>query len=348
MLANMAIDHDARAAVVGIARANDGFVSLTAARQADVSDKVLADMTRHGLLERVHLGLYRATSVPWSWEALQLAAVRAGGPRACAACSGAAGLLGLPGVPLGRPEIVVAGTRLLRIDGVRVHRTRELPDEDVTTVAGVRCTTGPRTLIDLAGRFSATHCIELVDAAIGAGIATRARLYERATALRNGRAGVGTLVEFTAPDAEGVFRSTLERASPGACADTVCPAPRSTGRCGCGAGCSCRTRCGRRTTSSRSSTACASTRRPPSGAETTSASTRSRNSACGSSSSRGGRCSTSSPPSRRRCAGRWVLQALVCHLSAPLERSGDTPPQEMTDRVRRRGVRLRRRGRGRR
>lgn len=211
MLANMAIDHDARAAVVGIARANDGFVSLTAARQADVSDKVLADMTRHGLLERVHLGLYRATSVPWSWEALQLAAVRAGGPRACAACSGAAGLLGLPGVPLGRPEIVVAGTRLLRIDGVRVHRTRELPDEDVTTVAGVRCTTGPRTLIDLAGRFSATHCIELVDAAIGAGIATRARLYERATALRNGRAGVGTLVEVTAPDAEGVFRSTLER-----------------------------------------------------------------------------------------------------------------------------------------
>ena len=86
-----------------------------------------------------------------------------------------------------------------------------LPDEDVTTVAGVRCTTGPRTLIDLAGRFSASARIELVDAAIGAGIVTRPRLYERATALRNGRAGVGTIVEITAPDAEGVFRSTLER-----------------------------------------------------------------------------------------------------------------------------------------
>lgn len=211
MLAGVPTDHEARAAVVGIARANGGFVPLAAAREAQVSDKVLAAMARRGLLERSHLGLYRVASASWSWEARQQAAVRAGGPRACAAYSGAAGLLGLPGVPLGRPEIVVPSTRLLRIEGVRVHRTRELPDEDVTTVAGVRCTTGPRTLIDLAGRFSASARIELVDAAIGAGIVTRPRLYERATALRNGRAGVGTIVEITAPDAEGVFRSTLER-----------------------------------------------------------------------------------------------------------------------------------------
>lgn len=202
---------DARATIAALAQAQHGLFTVGEARAHGVSDRVLAGMVQRGELVRAHLGVYRMAAAPWTWTERQHAAVRAGGPKACVAYSGAATLLGVPGVPVGRPEILVPTTRLLRIDGVRVHRTRDLPPEDVTIVEGVRCTTGPRTVVDLAGRFSHTRRIALVDDAIACGAATRGRMFARATALRMGRAGVATVVDVTAPGADGTFRSTLER-----------------------------------------------------------------------------------------------------------------------------------------
>lgn len=202
---------DARTALARLAQRQDGLFHVQQARAAGVSDRMLTLMFRRGEIVRVHIGVYRYTCVPWTWEARQRAAVLGGGPHAYASHAGAARLLGLRGVPCGRPEICRPGNAESELDGVWVHRSRELEDVDVTDVRGIRCTAGPRTVIDLACRLPRTGRIALVDEAICAGAASRSLLYRRACALVNGRAGVGTLIDITRPEAEGIFWSALER-----------------------------------------------------------------------------------------------------------------------------------------
>jgi hypothetical protein len=81
----------------------------------------------------------------------------------------------------------------------------------VTEVRGLRCTTGSRTLIDLAARLPRERLIAAVDSAICAGIAHRGNLHDRAVALQPGRRGVQHIVAVTAPGAEGIFWSSFER-----------------------------------------------------------------------------------------------------------------------------------------
>jgi hypothetical protein len=52
------------------------------------------------------------------------------------------------------PDVTVVGNR--RIPGVRIHRTRCLPPQDVTRHRGIPVTTPARTLIDLAAVLSET------------------------------------------------------------------------------------------------------------------------------------------------------------------------------------------------
>jgi hypothetical protein len=192
------------------ARPNEGVFTLADARAHGVSRKVLARLIRDGTVERVHHTVYRFTAVAVTWGSLLRAAVSAAGPDAVASHRAAARWLGIPDVPWVRPELVVAGKHL-RIPGVTVHRTRNLPEEDVTVQRGLRITTGSRTLIDLAAVLERVQLVTAADGALCARITTRGRLYERALQLAPGRAGVHRLVAITEPGADGVFWSALER-----------------------------------------------------------------------------------------------------------------------------------------
>lgn len=70
-----------------------------------------------------------------------------------ALCGRAAGhLIGILKAPAPPPEVTTPTER--RIAGVRTHRCRALDPRDVVTVRGIRATSVPRTLVDLAGDLS--------------------------------------------------------------------------------------------------------------------------------------------------------------------------------------------------
>jgi len=52
-------------------------------------------------------------------------------------------------------EVSVPRRERRRIKGVRIHRVRSLPPDEVTTIAGIPVTTPTRTLLDLAGTLTA-------------------------------------------------------------------------------------------------------------------------------------------------------------------------------------------------
>ena len=98
---------------------------------------------------------------------------------------------------------------------VIVHTARGLVAQDVKIVDGLRCSSGERTIIDLAtGRVANVDVLAMLDDAVGRRIADRQLIHSRAVALACGRgAGVATIARATAPGAEADFRSWLERTS---------------------------------------------------------------------------------------------------------------------------------------
>lgn len=200
--------------LIAHARQNDGVFTTSDALECGVTQRMLDRLCRHGEIIRIHRGVYRFAHVPVTPVMLLRAALAASGGTAVASHSSAAMLLGLNDVPFGTPELTLAGRRwhVRRHDRVRVHTSRDLPAQDQTLVRGILCTTGSRTLIDLCPRFSDAVNIQRADQAICTGIAARHTLHARAAALSNGRKGVRTLAEITAPDADGTFWSSLERA----------------------------------------------------------------------------------------------------------------------------------------
>lgn len=203
-----------------------GIVSLQQAADAGLSDDQVRTRVATGRWEPVRRMQFRIAGAPSSWRAGVLSAVQAAGPGAVASHRTAASLHGLQ--RLGRSseiEVTVPYRRVSLVRGVTVHRTRDLPDEDVRIVEGVPAMTGERTLIDLAARLDRDTLTALVDDAVCADAANRSRLHQRAQVLAAGRRGVGLLIRLSAPDADAIFRSWLEREGARVFSEGGLPAP---------------------------------------------------------------------------------------------------------------------------
>ncbi|MGO9499525.1 MAG: hypothetical protein ACLQA5_22865, partial [Solirubrobacteraceae bacterium] len=83
-------------------------------------------------------------------EGLYMAAVLACGPEAVLSHRSAAALLELRDWGHTKIEVTVPRRSSRRHDGIKVHRSTTLTDEDVTVVNNIPCTTVHRTLLDLA------------------------------------------------------------------------------------------------------------------------------------------------------------------------------------------------------
>ena len=112
---------------------------------------LIQDRARSGHLVPLHQGVFalghRRLSLRGEW----IAAVLACGPNAVLSYASAAALWG---VRPSRPPIEVtrvSGNR--KPHGIRVHQTRVLPVEDVTTCAGIPVTSLERTVRDMAARL---------------------------------------------------------------------------------------------------------------------------------------------------------------------------------------------------
>jgi hypothetical protein len=104
-----------------------------------------------GRLHRIHHTVY--SLVPKELlkrEGLYMAAALACGPGAVLSHRSAAALLELRDWGHTKIEVTVPRRSARRHDGVKVHRSTTLTDEDVTDVNNIPCTTIARTLLDLA------------------------------------------------------------------------------------------------------------------------------------------------------------------------------------------------------
>ena len=135
-----------------LASASHGVVTRLELLRVGVTDDEIRWRLQTGSLIRRHRGVYRVGHRAPSIEAHYLAAVLAAGEGALLSGLAAAHLLGLVKTTAPTPEVITRTQR--RIEGVKAHRCRSLDARDATTVHGIRVTTVPRTLVDIAAELS--------------------------------------------------------------------------------------------------------------------------------------------------------------------------------------------------
>lgn len=139
----------ARLAVV--ASRQHGVLTRKQALEAGCTDAVIGRLVRRGQLVAAHPGVYRMAGVPGGWHTNVMAACLAAGSGALASHLTAAALWQLDGFEQGPlVDVSVAAARRPRVDGVRLHRCRDLEHALAIRRAGIPVTGLARTVLDLA------------------------------------------------------------------------------------------------------------------------------------------------------------------------------------------------------
>jgi REase_MTES_1575/AbiEi antitoxin C-terminal domain len=134
-----------------IAKGQHGVLSRAQALRCGATAGAIEWRLRVGRWESPLPGVYKVAGAPTTWRQPAMAACLSLGPRAVASFRAAAALRNFPGIKRATVEVTVPRNRH-RIDSseIIVHTTRELPEEDVTTIDGIPVTKPARTLLDLA------------------------------------------------------------------------------------------------------------------------------------------------------------------------------------------------------
>ena len=176
--------------VARIAARQFGLVTRAQLLSAGLGPGVVDYGVRTGRLHVVHSGVYSVGYENGEWMTRAAAALLACGPDAVLSHASAAAVFDIRPHPRGPVEI--AGTSKRRIPGLVYHRTALTPDT-TTCHRGLRVTTVPRTLLDLAGILDEIALTRAVnEARVRHG--TRAADIERALGdSARGRAGAAML-----------------------------------------------------------------------------------------------------------------------------------------------------------
>ena len=110
--------------------------------------------------------VYRMGGAPPTWRGDLLAACWAAGPTALASFVAAAALRKLPSGQEGVVEITCDRWHRTRHEGLVVHESLLLDDEDRDEVEGIPCTSTARTLFDLARKLSPPMLNANIDSAV--------------------------------------------------------------------------------------------------------------------------------------------------------------------------------------
>jgi very-short-patch-repair endonuclease len=125
-----------------------GLIERKQALRLGVDDDALRRRVSAGLLQRDHPGVYRFSAAPRSWDQRLLAACLAAGPGSAISHRAAAHEWNLAEFP-DVVEIVTSRSQWPRLKAVRVHRSKDLRPEHLTTRRRIPITKPLRTLIDL-------------------------------------------------------------------------------------------------------------------------------------------------------------------------------------------------------
>jgi len=217
---------EATAAIRALAEKQHGVVAWRQLAALGIDEGLVKHRVRSGHLLTVHRGVFAVGHRRLGRHGEWLAAVLACGPNAVLSFGTAAQLWGIRG---SRGSIEVtrrSGHR--RPHGVRLHQTRRLPSEHVTTEAGIPVTTPERTLLDLALRLDRKQMERALVAADRADRISWPELREvvREGVGRRGRRMLWRLCEVVDPEAVET-RSNPEIDFIAMCREAGLPAPRN-------------------------------------------------------------------------------------------------------------------------
>ncbi len=147
-----------------------------------------------GLLHPIHRGVYAVGIPHMSLHGRWLGAVLACGPRATLSHRSAGALHGLLRAHGPCPQVTVPERGGRNPPGIRVFRTRQLPEADRTAVSAIPVTSVPRTLLDLAATLDADALARAFEEADRLGLLQLADLFS----LRAGSHGRRGLRAFDA------------------------------------------------------------------------------------------------------------------------------------------------------
>ena len=167
-------DHDA---LYQIAEGQAGYFIARQASQAGFSWGLLSSHAKRGLFDRVANGIYRLKRFPASsYEDLSIALLRTG-PQSVLSHESALALYELTDALPTQVHITVPRTASRRREGIRLH-TKAIKAAETTTREGLRVTTVPRTIADVAAAGLAEEFVsQAIHQAIDRGLSNPAELF---------------------------------------------------------------------------------------------------------------------------------------------------------------------------
>jgi very-short-patch-repair endonuclease len=178
--------------------AQHGVISAQQLDDVGMSPGQLRTAVRNGWLERVAPSVYASPAAPRSVDFGRTLGLLALGGETVVSHLGAAALLGLDRSDPTVVEFTVPRSMRGLVLPYVVHTTKYLPPIDRTTVNGYPCTSGSRTVVDLArSRVSTIKLEAAIDSSVRLGYSSPWVLVDRLAELRGpGRWGVRLLDEL--------------------------------------------------------------------------------------------------------------------------------------------------------
>ena len=206
------------------AAAQGGVVSHAQLRAAGLSPEAIKRRVWSGRLHALHRRVYAVGHEAVGREGRRWAAVLAFGD-AYLSHGSAAAAWGIAAAPAAIHVTVRGRAGLRSRDGIRVHRPRALPDDEVATLRGLPITTPARTLLDLAATGRRAAIAVAVDRAEQLRLIDFAELHallDRYPARAGTPSLKAVLTSYTGP---ADVRSHLERLVHDLCERQQLPAP---------------------------------------------------------------------------------------------------------------------------
>jgi very-short-patch-repair endonuclease len=182
--------------LVALADCQSGLVTRTQLTELSLSQSAIGRLISRGVLRGIRPGVYRVLGAGPSREQDIVAATLWAGEDAFASHRTGAEIHSLPGGAPPLIEITTAGS--VRTCDVLVHRRATWPADDVTIVRGIKVSTIPRTLLDLASVVSLGTLARALDTALHRGVALETislRLEATAVQGRNGTTNLRRLID---------------------------------------------------------------------------------------------------------------------------------------------------------
>jgi predicted transcriptional regulator of viral defense system len=153
----------ADAEIAALAARQHGVVATRQLIELGFSQQAVAKRVAAGRLHCVHHGVYAVGHPVLGRHGRYMAAVLAGGPQAVLSHASAAALWEIRPSEAMWIDITVPRTGRRSRAGLRVHRPRRLPPDEVTARLGIPVTTAARTALDIAARLPATRLYRVLD-----------------------------------------------------------------------------------------------------------------------------------------------------------------------------------------